>query len=191
MFKNQESLWETPIFGDGFTTDDWSRLIYDGYIVAQDSPDPSTQNGALLWNPAGDLIGVDCNRFPEGVEYTAERWERPLKYEVIEHAERNAIYWAAAAGRKTLGSTMVAPWAACSDCARAIIQAGVKRLVRHKQATIHGAGGSTGEKWDDSISTADMMLKEGGVEVIDIDWCFHERIGPVLEIRHAGELWHP
>lgn len=180
------------LFGDEFNTQEWANLIYDAYVVARESPDPSTQNGALLWNSAGQLIGVDHNRFPQGVEYTAERFERPLKYEVIEHAERNAIYWAAAAGRKTLYSTMVAPWAACSDCARAIIQAGVKRLVRHQQATDHANSlAAPGKDWSGSISTADQMLHEAGVEIIDVDWNFHEHPGPAISIRHAGEVWKP
>lgn len=181
------------LFGDDFSDEEWANLVYDAYIVSRDSPDPSTQNGALLWNPKGELIGVDYNRFPEGVEYTAERWERPLKYEVIEHAERNAIFWAAAAGRKTLNSTLVVPWAACSDCARAIIQAGVKRLVRHKAATAHSNEiAAPGKDWSGSITTADTMLYEAGVEVIDLDWNFAEHHATHdLAIRHCGEVWHP
>lgn len=179
------------LFGDDFTTDEWRNRIYDCYVVAQESPDPSTQNAAMAWNPHGDLIGVDFNRFPAGVEYTDERWERPLKYEVIEHAERNAIYWAAARGRSTENATMFAAWAACSDCARGIIQAGVRRLVRHQQATDHSnAIAAPGKDWSNSISTADMMLREAGVEIIDIDYVFHEH-GRDIEIRHCGELWRP
>lgn len=178
------------LYGDGFTEEDWSKLLYDAYLVARDSPDPSTQNGALLYNQRGALIGVDCNHFPRGVEYLPERWERPLKYEVIEHAERNSIYWAAARGRSTLDSTMVVPWAACSDCARAIIQAGVARLVRHRQATDHANDiAAPGKDWSNTISTADQMLKEAGVEVIDITWDFSKTSD--LMIRHAGEEWRP
>lgn len=173
--------------GDNYTDLDWAKLLYDAYLVAKDSPDPSTQNGALLYDPKGYLIGCDCNRFPTGVEYTAERWERPLKYSVIEHAERNSIFWAAARGRSTLDAVMVAPWAACSDCARAIIQSGVRRLVRHREATEQGYKSSG--QWDGSISIADQMLKEAEVEVIDVSWDFSQDSD--LQIRHSGELWRP
>lgn len=188
---NRKSPLQHDLFGDGFTEDEWVNRLWDCYVVAQESPDPSTQNAAMLWNVSGRLLGVDCNRFPEGVEYTEERWERPLKYEVIEHAERNSIYWAAALGRQTLDSTMVACWAACSDCARGIIQAGVKRLVRHKNATDHAnAIAAPGKDWSGSINTADQMMHEAGIEIIDIDYVFHEH-GRDLEIHHCGELWRP
>lgn len=172
------------LFGDGFEQKDWAFYMADAYLVAQTSSDPSTQNGAVLFNPKGLRIGYDCNHFPIGVEYTAERWERPLKYEVIEHAERNSIFHAARMGCSTENSTMVVPWAACSDCARAIIQAGVKRVVRHQQSTIRGQG----RNWDGTISTADMMLKEANIEVIDLDWVFNDE---TLNIYHSGSLFTP
>lgn len=172
------------LFGDGYVDADWAEWMADTYRFAQHSPDPSTQNAAMLFNPDGAIISYDCNRFPSGVEYTPERWERPLKYEIIEHAERNAIYHAASVGARTRNSTMVAPWAACADCARAIIQSGVKRLVRHKQSTERGQG----RAWDGTISTADVMLREAGIEIIDLDWMFGNTD---LTIRHSGQVFTP
>lgn len=174
-------------YGDDFTDLDWAQHLYLAYKVAKDSPDPSTQNGAMLYNPEGTLIGCDFNRFPNGVEYYPERWERPLKYKIIEHAERNSIYWAASLGRRTLGSTMVAPWAACSDCARAIIQSGVQRLVRHQEASDRSAR-SPGN-WVEDIQVADQMLKEGEVEIINVSWDFST--SDLGQIRHSGEPWTP
>jgi len=80
------------------------ELLHKAYEVALKSKDPSTQNGALiivaLDEPfrAGAVLASDCNRFPDGVIETSERWERPLKYEYIEHAERNSIFTAARKG---------------------------------------------------------------------------------------------
>ncbi len=173
-------------FGDHYTDLDWAKLLHDAYLIAQDSPDPSTQNGALLYSPEGRLLSCDYNRFPDGVQYLPERWERPLKYKIIEHAERNTLYWAASRGRETLYSTMVVPWAACSDCARAIIQCGVKRLVRHQEASDRSA--KSPGNWVEDIAVADQMLHEAGVEIINISWDFsHEG----LKIRHSGEVWSP
>jgi dCMP deaminase len=174
---------EIPLYGDNFSAGVWQSLMHDAYRFAQRSPDPSTQNAAMLFNVSGLLIGHGINEFPEGVEYTNDRWERPLKYEVIEHAERNAIFMAAKHGLSTEQSTMVVPWAACSDCARAVIQAGVRRLVRHKQATDRGQG----RNWDGTITTADMMLREAGVQVIDYDGS----CGGDIVVRHSGEAWRP
>lgn len=115
------------------------------------------------------------------MQYFSERWERPGKYKFIEHAERNAIYAASRVGRFISGLTMVSPWAACSDCARGIIQAGIIRLVRHKQASDRSS-----EFWLEEIRVADMMLREANVEIVDVDWTFGD-----IEVRHSGELWHP
>lgn len=180
----QTSTPTVKLFGDDFRPQDWATWMRDAYLVAQASPDPSTQNGAILFNSDGGWIGFDCNHFPTGVEYNDERWERPLKYEVIEHAERNAIFHAARVGAETYGSTMVVPWAACADCARAIIQAGVKRVVRHKQSTERGQG----RNWDGTISIADIMLREAGVDIIDLDWVYND---DSITITHSGERFTP
>lgn len=145
----------------------WRDLLVESCRYAQQSPDPSTQNAAVLcWGVGGYPIEAtwEVNRFPRGVAYTTARWERPLKYSVIEHAERNSIFAAARLGVSTEGLTMVCPWAACSDCARAIIQAGISRLV-----TISPDPVQTHQRWDESISIAMTMLDEAGVEVVYID----------------------
>lgn len=104
---------------------------------------------------------VACNEFPSGVSYTPERWERPLKYSFIEHAERNVIFEAARKGYRTQGATLLSPWAACADCARAIIQAGIVQLVRFDN---HGPN----ERWDESIAIGDTMMREAGVEIVEL-----------------------
>lgn len=100
---------------------------------SEHATDPSTQNGCVLVRPdIQEVVSYGANHFPEGVESSDARWERPLKYAYVEHAERNAIYSAARRGIKTKGLHMYCYWAACADCARAIIQAGITRLVTHK-----------------------------------------------------------
>lgn len=97
----------------------WKELLKIAYEKAKESEDSSTQNAALLVNDAGNVLVADINRFPDGViTNKEERWERPLKYKFIEHAERNVCYISAKRGIKTEGLTMVCPWAACSDCER-------------------------------------------------------------------------
>lgn len=156
---------------------------------AETSPDPSTQNGAILvqTDAAGldHVIGGGANEFPRGVKYTPERFERPLKYSYIEHAERNSILDAARRGNSTDGSTMYVLWAACADCARAIIQAGVKRVVTH--AFYHTQDNSTttgGRKdWSASIDPAFTMLREAGVEIVFFD----ESLGSPNTVRFNGQ----
>lgn len=156
-----------------------NELMVRAFKKAKESPDPSTQNSALIVYD-GKVLAEDVNRFPKGVEYTDERWERPLKYKIIEHAERNVIYQCAKAGIITYGRDMISPWAACSDCARAIIEAGIKRLITFKPAR-----DKSPDFWLEEIHIADTMLAEAGVELVLLD-C---HIG--VEIRHSGELWRP
>jgi dCMP deaminase len=126
------------------------------------SNDPHTQNGAILLAFEADravTVGA-ANSLPPGVASVADRFERPLKYSFVEHAERGAIYAAARAGLKTAGATLYCPWFACADCARAIICAGITTVVGHvvpRQVTP--------ERWQEPIRIADQMLAEAGVTI--------------------------
>lgn len=159
----------------------WRYLLRSAYRLARSSPDPSTQNGSIIIDKQGSLLSSGFNAFPMGVQMSDERWERPGKYLFVEHAERAAIYRAAEHGVCTAGGTMVCPWAACADCARAIVCAGIKLLVRHQDASDRSP-----EWWVDSIAVADTILAEGGVEIRDI-------VGTVggPEVRHTGVVWNP
>lgn len=160
---------------------DWTLHLRRCYSLAQRSPDPSTQNGALILDESGRQIAGGWNDFTEGVTPDDERLQRPLKYSYIEHAERFAIYNAAMTGKRLFGSTMVCAWAACVDCARAIACVGIRRLVRHHHATLRSSC-----YWMQSMEIADGILRDAGVQIIDID----ERIGS-LPVRHNGEIWYP
>lgn len=162
----------------------YDDILRDCYKLATESPDPSTQNGAILVDEifhAGQYIGMGANKFPTDVVQSADRWERPKKYSFIEHAERNAIFDAAVKGFLHGGShelTLVCPWAACADCARAMIQVGIKRLVTHKQ--MHDLPAL---RWSESISYAFEMFEEAGVEVVMFD-----KVLDATPIRVNGEI---
>ena len=160
---------------------DWKAALRTGYQLAYASIDPSTQNAAFLAHTNGQpVFGTTAwNRFPNGILHHADRWERPVKYSYVEHAERGCIYEAAKHGIPTKGATMVCPWAACPDCARGIICSGISRLVRHQvEDSAH---------WADAIAVADQMLAEAGVEVITIYGSLHTD----LQVRRNGVLFTP
>jgi dCMP deaminase len=134
--------------------------IHEAYKEAIDhSTDPSTQNGAILVNTAGEIVARGANHFPRNVKESPERWQRPLKYQFVEHAERNVIFDAAVHGISTDGLTMYCPWFACADCARAIIQSKISKVVGH-DCPLH----KTRPDWQQSIQVALDMFKEAGVE---------------------------
>ena len=61
----------------------------------------------------------------------SERWERPQKYDWVEHAERNAIYNAARMGTPMKGCRAYLNWEPhpCLDCTKAFIQAGIIEVI--------------------------------------------------------------
>lgn len=135
--------------------------MQEAIVAASFSIDPSVQNGAVIVSPSGEIVGSGFNAFPQGADDTRpSRWERPGKYLWIEHAERNAVFCAAQLGNATAGAVMYCPWASCADCARAIVQAGLSRLVRFPMPPADG--------WNESIQTGDLILQEGGVEIVEI-----------------------
>lgn len=97
--------------------------------AADDSPDRSRKVGAVVVNQEGRIIAFGCNTLTEGVPHEDRYLTRPAKYDWTEHAERNAIYAAAADGQATRGCTMVLPWFPCRECCRAISQAKVGRVI--------------------------------------------------------------
>ena len=153
------------------------------YELAASSLDPSTQNAAVLLDAVGTILWATAsvNAFPVGVACTEERWLRPAKYLYVEHAERNALYAAARRQLPTLGATMVCPWAPCADCARAIIQSGIRRLVRRENT------GNTHERWAEAVAIGDQLLCGAGVQIIDCAVFF----GDVPPVRRNGSLLQP
>jgi dCMP deaminase len=135
-------------------------------LVSESSPDPSTKLGVVLVDRHGNFIASDCNRFVGLVSPLPERLEkRPEKYRWIEHAERNALYTAVRNGEwlRLLGATMYinAGLPPCSDCTRALIALGVKRVVGVKRE-FHGVGKNVHYHCGEVEET---MLREGGVEL--------------------------
>lgn len=130
------------------------------------SKDNSTKVGALFIAPnTYEILTLGYNGMPRGInEKNKLRWERPTKYDFVEHAERNAIYNAARSGQSLLNSICIVSLFPCCDCARGIIQAGAKVIVSldpfktNDKETIE----RWGYKWESSIE----MFKESGVEII-------------------------
>lgn len=143
------------------TVDKWdARFLELCYVVAGWSKDRSTQVGCVIVDPESRaIVATGYNGFPRGLDDNVEtRHERPAKYMWTEHAERNAVYNAARRGTATLGCTMYMPWFPCCDCARAIVQAGIHRLVCGKPDFDH-------ERWGESWKVAANIMNEAGVQM--------------------------
>jgi dCMP deaminase len=98
--------------------------------IGQWSKDTSRRVGCVIVGPDNEIRATGFNGFPRGVDDTkAGRHDRPTKYLWTEHAERNAIYNAVRSGASLIGCRMYVPWFPCMDCARAIVQVGIKEIV--------------------------------------------------------------
>lgn len=162
---------------------DWLRRAYRN---AAHSPDPSTQTGAVLLDyDGGEVIGDGWNEFPAGVEQTPARLSnRDVKYQLIVHAERAALYDAATRCRRLLGTTLYAPWAACPQCAQSIIELGVTRVVGHRAALDRG---KLHPNWAAAVELGLKMLDEAGIEY-DL---YDGPIGNTPVLRFNYKLWQP
>lgn len=158
---------------------DLLRFAYQ--IASVESDDPDTQNGAVLLDANNHVIAHSANHFARGVAKSPERLQRPAKYTYMVHAERGAVYRAAANGKLAAGCTLVVPWFACADCAQAIIEAGIACVLGHQDIL-----DKTPERWRETIAVADAMLDEAGVQRLYVEGS----IGGV-EIMFNGELWKP
>jgi dCMP deaminase len=134
--------------------------------VKSKSKDRSTQVGVVVVSPTNHIITTGYNGFPHKINDNNEIYhERPLKYMITEHAERNAIYYAARKGISLEGCTMYfdsSPFP-CSDCARAIIQSGIVKIIG-RDVCFEGKG-----DWLNSLYYGKEMLIEAGVEIVLIN----------------------
>ena len=127
------------------------------------SYDPSTQVGAVILDDDSNILSTGFNGFPRGVNDTPDRYrDREIKLKFIAHAEANAIAQAARVGARLLNSTLVlTALYPCSNCAKLIIQAGIKRVFAPQMPD--------DSKWHDEKLISEVMFREAGTEVIIYD----------------------
>jgi dCMP deaminase len=139
-----------------------SRFLELARFVGEWSRDRSRKVGCVIVGSSREIRAIGYNGFPRGADDSAdERYDRPAKYLWTEHAERNAIFQAARVGIQLEGCTMYLPWFPCMDCARAIVQSGIKRLI-----AIRPDAGDP--EWGAQFQAALALLTE--TEGLQIDW---------------------
>lgn len=143
--------------------------------VSKKSKDRSTKLGAVIVGDHNEVLSTGYNGFPRGINDEEESYhERPTKYLVTEHAERNAIFNAARHGIRLDGTRMYLPFnpIPCCRCTRAVIQSGIKEIIGTQ---IYFTG--KGKFWDDELKLAEQLLDQAGIERRIIE------VGDELNIR--------
>jgi dCMP deaminase len=112
------------------TQEDWDiHMLKIAKLCSEMSKDPSTKVGAVIVSPDHKVISMGYNGFPKDVpDYTEWYHNREKKYELIVHAEQNALN--NMSGTIPPGSTVyVYPLKPCEKCYITLKNYGIKRFV--------------------------------------------------------------
>ena len=125
-------------------------------LAAMRSKDPSTQVGACIVDGDNRILSTGYNGFPYGCSDDEFPWDRTgerndTKYPFVVHAELNAIL--NARGKNLSGSKIYVDLFPCNECAKAIIQSGIREVVYLSDKYAHTL---------DTIASK-RMLKSAGV----------------------------
>jgi dCMP deaminase len=144
-----------------------NTLTWDEYFMglahlsALRSKDPNTQVGACIVDENHRVVSVGYNGFPKGCSDDVFPWGREggvldTKYAFVVHAELNAIL---NSPRSVAGCTLYVSLFPCNECAKALIQAGIRRIVYESDK--YAA--------TDTTIASKRMLKAAGVELKRIE----------------------
>lgn len=144
-----------------------NTLTWDEYFMglahlsALRSKDPNTQVGAAIIDENHRVVSVGYNGFPKGCSDDEFPWSRSggvlnSKYAFVVHAELNAIL---NSPRSVSGCTIYVSLFPCNECAKAIIQSGIRRIVYES------------DKYADTETTiaSKKMLQAAGVELVQLE----------------------
>jgi len=166
VIRNEGSLEEFYKKIDRFLVDFGTKkrtdyISWDVYFMgiallsAQRSKDPSTQVGACIVDKKNKIVGIGYNGFPIGCSDDELPWGRgeglDSKYWYVVHAEANAIL---NSGRDLDGAKIYVALFPCNECAKLIIQSGIKEIIY------------LSDKYKDSnaVKASKKMLKMAGVK---------------------------
>ena len=140
-----------------------SRLSWDEYfmfvakLVAMRSDDPDTKVGAVIVKD-NTIVATGYNGKPKGMKvipWTKDEDPMKSKFTFVVHAEQNAILSAGRRGYLTEGATIFVTRHPCNECAKAVIQSGIKEVVY--DALKHE------ERFD--VQASRLMFEETGVSI--------------------------
>ena len=109
----------------------WNEYLMGVAILASKrSKDPNTQVGACIVDENNIILSTGYNGFPYGCSDDEFPWDRSgedTKYKYVVHAELNAIL--NARGKNLNNARIYVDLFPCNECAKAIIQSGIKEVV--------------------------------------------------------------
>ncbi len=164
--------------------DDWDTFWMSmAYLVSMKSKDPSTKVGCIIVDAENNFRSMGFNGPPRDIDDDDPSiYMRPEKYFYWEHGERNAIYNAERTQTPVRGGTLYITWIPCADCARAILQVDIARLVIHKQGQEAMEMARGVDRWDESCTAAmGMFQQKVNKGKLQLDWY----TGPIIHRTFA------
>ena len=135
-----------------------AKYLPEAVTASSHSKDPRTKVGAAIVDHRGVVRATGWNGFPRGVNDDPARYaDREIKLKLVVHAEANAIANAAAVGVPLEGCGLVVTKFPCHECAKLIIQSGIKKVT--------APAPDDDSLWAGSAVIASQMFQEAGVEV--------------------------
>ena len=114
----------------------WDEMFMLSAVVSSArSKDPSSQVGACIVGKDNRILSLGYNGAPNGWDDDSFPWQREsgnenyTKYPYVIHGEMNALLNYKGDNKDLIGSTVYVTLFPCSNCAKALVQAGVKRVV--------------------------------------------------------------
>ena len=114
------------------------RITWEEYFMslallsAKRSKDPSTQVGACIVDDDNKVVSIGYNGMPRGIKDEDLSWNKgedlDSKYLYVCHAEFNAIL-NTRNGSALNGCTLYVTLFPCNECAKAIVQTGIKKII--------------------------------------------------------------
>ena len=148
----------------------WDEYFMGVAILAsQRSKDPSTQVGACIIDKDKRILSTGYNGFPKGCSDDEFPWNRDeavgdTKYQYVVHAELNAIL--NASGKQLAGSTLYVGLFPCNECAKAIIQSGIKEIIYLSDKYHDTSSMTASRKMLDSAGVAYRQIKPTRASIV-------------------------
>ena len=93
--------------------------------VSKKSKDTSTKVGCYIVNKNNELVSSGFNGWVSGCDEKLMTWEKPLKYEMVIHAEMNALIFAK---QSLKGCVVYCTHGPCANCLKHLLQAGIREI---------------------------------------------------------------
>ena len=137
-------------------------------LSGERSKDPNTQVGACIVGSDNRILSVGYNGFPNGCSDELFPWAREgseleTKYPGVAHSELNAIL--NYRGGSLEGSKLYVSLFPCNECAKAIIQAGIRTVIYDSDKYDGTPGNVASKKMFDAAGVEYIQYKHSGREI--------------------------